>query len=191
MSLTTEKIKSNATKYFKTAEKYGFMTPELQDFLGLDFISAPASTYKHLHNAFEGGLIDHLLRVTKHMVLINKNNLDKTNLVLNETSLFKVALLHGIGKAKLYIKETDSWWIQNRGRMYTFNNDLASMDIGERSVYYALSNGVELTDEEVAAIVNYDKVDDSKAEWHNTTLGDILKLAIRLAILEEKAANGD
>jgi len=186
MSLTKEKIVANATKYFETAEKHGFATPELQEFLGLEFVGAPASTYKHLHNAFEGGLIDHTLRVMKHAYYINKNNLID-ELKVSDASLFKVVLLHGIGKAKLYVKETDGWWIKNRGRMYNFNDELASMNIGERSVYYALKCNVELTEDECSAIVNYDKIDDSKAEWHNTTMGDVLKMAVRLAILEEKA----
>jgi hypothetical protein len=185
--MTKEKVIANTKKYLETAEKHGAMTEELQTFLGEDFIKAPASSFLHLHNCFEGGLIDHLLRVTKHMYLINKNNLP-ANLKVSETSLFKVGLLHGIGKAKLYLPETSDWWITNKGRMYTFNNDLASMDVGERSVYYAVSNGVQLTEDEAAAILNYDKIDDDKAEWHNTTLGDLLKLAVRIAILEEKAS---
>lgn len=183
--MTKEKIISNTKKYLETAEKYKATSPELQVFLGEDFIKAPASSFLHLHNCFEGGLIDHLLRVTKHMFLINKNNFSE-KLKVSEASIFRVGLLHGIGKAKLYIPETDAWWRKNKGRMYTFNNDLASMDIGERSVYYALSNGIELTDDECSAILNHDKLDDSKAEWHNTIVGDLLKLAIRISILEEK-----
>tara|TARA_R110000796_G_scaffold92618_2_gene196961 strand:+ start:5184 stop:5747 length:564 start_codon:yes stop_codon:yes gene_type:complete len=183
--MTKEKIISNTKKYLERAEKYGATTPELQTFLGENFIKAPASSFTHLHNCFEGGLIDHLLRVTKHMFLINKNNFSD-GLRVSEASLIRVGLLHGIGKANLYIPETNDWWIKNKGRLYEFNNDLASMDVGERSVYYALSNGVELTDEECSAILNYDKLDDSKAEWHNTTVGDLLKLAIRISILEEK-----
>jgi len=185
--MTKEKIISNTKKYLKTAEKYGATSEELQLFLGEDLIKAPASSFLHLHNAFEGGLVDHLLRVTKHMFLINENNFSD-DLKVSEASLFKVGLLHGIGKAKLYLPETDAWWRKNRGRMYIFNDELASMDIGERSVYYALSNGIELSDEECSAILNYDKLDDSKAEWHNTTVGDLLKLAVRIAILEEKAS---
>lgn len=188
MSLIKEKIVANATKYFELAEKHKFATPELQEFLGLEFVGAPASTYKHLHNAFEGGLIDHTLRVMKHAYFINKNNLID-ELKLTDASLFKVVLLHSIGKAKLYEKETDGWWISNRGRMFNFKEGYASMNVGERSVYYALQCGITLTDDECAAIVNYDKLDDNGAEWHNSVVGDVLKMAIRLAIMEEKGFN--
>lgn len=184
--MTKEKVIANTKKYLETAQKHGAMTEELQVFLGEDFIKAPASTTVNLHNCFEGGLVDHLLRVTKHMFLINKNNLP-ANLKVEESSLFKVGLLHGIGKAKLYVPTAEGWKIK-KGQKYDFNNALTSMDIGERSVFYALSFGVELSDDEAAAIVNYDKIGDDKAEWHNTTVGDLLKLAVRIAIMEEKAS---
>ena len=185
MELTKEKIVKNTKRYLEAAKKHGAITDELANFLGEDLIKAPASSFEHLHNAFEGGLIDHTLRVMKHAYKINENNLiDK--LSIKEDSLFKVVLLHGIGKVKLYTPETDAWQRDKRGKFYNFNNDLTSMRVGERSVYYALNYGVKLTDEEFAAIVNYDKIDDAQSEWHNTTLGDVLKIAIRLAIMEEK-----
>jgi hypothetical protein len=193
MSITKEKAIKNAKKYFDTAKAKGdFITEELINFLGEDFIGAPASTTTDLNNAFEGGLIDHLLRVTKYAILLNKNVLptaDKNENfhTLDENSLFKVCLLHGIGKAKLY-QVKDSAWHNERGIMYDFNNDLKSMSVGERSVFYATSNGVSLTEDEYQAILNHDKSDSKQAEWHSESLGNILKMAIKLAIMEEKAS---
>lgn len=185
MSLTQKQIVANTQKYLETAKKHNVLTPELEAFLGTEFIKAPASTTLKLHNAFEGGLIDHILRVTKHAYLINKNNLIE-DLKLSEGSLFKIVLLHSIGKAKLYVYNESKWHRDNLGKMYDFNEDLISARVGERSAYYALSNGVTLTEEEYAAIVNFDKLDDAQSEWYNTTGGDLLKIAVRLAIMEEK-----
>ena len=184
MELTKKQIVKNTEKYLSTARKHGFITEELELLLGEDLIKAPASSFEHLHNAFEGGLIDHTLRVAKHMVYINQNNLID-GLKISDASLFKVALLHGIGKVKLYVPSTDQWK-HNRGQFHDFNNDLVSMRVGERSIFYATTSGIEFTDEEYAAILNYDKVDDAQAEHYNTTLGDVLKIAIKLAIMEEK-----
>ena len=187
MSLNKDKIVSNAKKYVDTAEKYGFLTPKLGKLLsGGDLISAPASTMVKLHNAFEGGLVDHTLRVMKHAYLINENNLIK-NLKLEASSLFKVVLLHSIGKINLYIHEESQWHRDNQGKMYNYNEDLTPMRVGERSALYALSSDVELTDDEYVAILNFDKVDDAQSEWYNSTLGDVLRIAIRLAIMEEKS----
>lgn len=182
--LTKEKVVKNAKKYFSTGEKYNFMTEQLQNFLGADFIAAPASTKTDLHNAFEGGLIEHLLLVTKYAVSIN-SILPETQQV-SVDSLIKVCCLHQIGKAKLYTPQTSQWHI-DKGIMYDFNNELTSMRVGERSAYYAINNGVSLTEEEYQAIVNHDKDDDDKqAKWHSNILGVILRQANELAIMEEK-----
>lgn len=184
-----EQIVKNTKKYFQTAQEQGFMTEELMNFLGESFIKAPASTMADLHNAFEGGLIDHLLRVTKYAVSINENILPE-NLRLAKKDLIKVCFLHQIGKAHLYIPCTSEWHIKNQGKMYDFNNDITSMRVGERSAYYAMSNGVTLTQEEYQAIVNFDKDDsDLQSKYHTSTLGNLLKIANELAIMEEKNQN--
>lgn len=186
MSLKTEQITKNAAKFFKTAQDYGFMNDELMNFLGQDFIKAPASTNKNLHNAFEGGLIDHLLRVTKHAVSLNETILPE-ELRIDKKSIVKVGLLHQIGKAHLYTKCTSEWHITNQGKMYEFNDKLTSMSVAERSIYYLLSYGINLSEDEFQAIINHDKDDsDKQAKYHTNTLGEILKIAIKFAIMEEK-----
>ena len=44
---------------------YGILTDELVKYLGEDLFTAPASTMKSLHNAFPGGLVEHILKTTK------------------------------------------------------------------------------------------------------------------------------
>jgi len=180
MSLDQTKIVANTKKYFETATKNGFMNNELMSFLGEDFIKAPATSMTSYHNAFEGGLIDHLLKVAKYAINVN-NSLPEDERV-DQTSLLKVCLLHGIGKAKLYTPCTSEWHRKNQGKMYEFNEDLVSMRVGERSAYYAISHGVSLTEEEFTAILFFDKTDDKMSEYHNTMLGELLKMGNVLAI---------
>lgn len=184
MPLDQEKIVANTKKYFDTATKLGFMTEELMKFLGESFIKAPASTMADLHNAFEGGLIDHLLRVGSYAVKFN-NALPEDEKV-DQTSLLKVCLLHQIGKANLYKPCLSQWHRDNQGKMFEFNDDLTSMKVGERSVYYAMSYGVTLTEDEYVAIINLDKEDDTMSKYHNSMLGDLLKTAVTFAIRHEK-----
>jgi flagellar assembly factor FliW len=184
MELTEDKIKKNASKYFKSGEVYGFLNEQLVTFLGTDFIGAPASTATNLHNAFEGGLVSHLLLTTKYAVALNEQLPE--SMQVDKKSLVKVCCLHQIGKSKLYKPTTEDWKMK-KGIMYDFNDQLTSMHVGERSAYYALSNGVELTEEEYQAIINHDKDDsDKQAKWHTNMLGVLLKQANELAILEEK-----
>lgn len=188
MSLKSEQIVKNTKKYFQTTQDLGVMNDELMTFLGEEFIKAPASTLKSLHNAFEGGLIDHLLTVTKYAV--NFNNALPEEERVDQKSLVRVCLLHQIGKANLYKPCTSEWHIKNQGKMYEFNENLVSMRVGERSLYYLLSHGIKLTEEEFGAIIMFDKTDDKMAEYHNSTLGDILKAASLFAIKNEKKKNG-
>jgi hypothetical protein len=183
MVLDKDKITRNTKKYFDTATKKGFMTEELTAFLGTDFMTAPASTRKEFNNSFEGGLIDHLLQVTKYAVSFN-SALPETEQV-DVDSLIKVCFLHQIGKSKLFKKQTSQWHL-DKGINYDFNNNLISMRVSERSIYYATSNGVSFTEEETAAILNFDKTDDKQSELHNTTLGDLLKMASTFAIKHEQ-----
>ena len=90
----------------------------------------------------------------------------------------------------LYKPNKSEWHIKNQGKMYEFNEELTSMSIGERSIYYMMiyQNGDMLNDIEYQAIINYDKPQtDKMSEWHTSTLGEILKMAIKLAIIEEKS----
>jgi hypothetical protein len=71
--------------------------------------------------------------------------------------------------------------------MYEFNPNITALKLGERSIVYALSHGVKLTDEEISAIVNFDKTDDDlQAKYHNSLLGDVIKMANTLAIKESQ-----
>jgi hypothetical protein len=160
------------------------MNDELMSFLGTSFIQAPASTMASLHNAFEGGLIDHLLRVANYAVKINNSLPDDER--VTQDSLLKVCFLHQIGKANLYTPCTSDWHRKNQGKMYDFNDNVVSMRVSERSVYYALSHGIQFTEEEYSAILMFDKTDDKMAEYHNSMLGELLKMGNTFAIKHEK-----
>jgi hypothetical protein len=185
MNLSQEKITKNAKKFFQTGQEYGFMPESLVTFLGTEIIAAPASTRKDMHNAFEGGLIDHTLKVTSYAVKLNDILPEAKK--IDKASLVKVCCLHQIGKAKLYKICESQWHRDNQGKMYDFNDDMISMKVGERSALYALQHGVELTEEEFSAIVFHDRDEsDAQVKWHNSMLGEILKMANILAIREEK-----
>jgi len=180
-----ERVVANTKKFFDTAKKYEFLTDKLVEILGEGFISAPASTSNNLNNAFEGGLCDHIIRVTKFACGLNSLLLEDMKIAL--PALIKVCFLHQIGKAHLYVKNTSEWHVKNQGKVYEFNNELVSMSVGERSAYYALTAGIELTDLEYQSIVNFTKSsDDKQAKYHSEILAIVLRSAIDLAISEEQ-----
>jgi hypothetical protein len=180
-----EKILKNKEKFNKTNETYNILPEKLLEFLGEDLYSAPASNMESMYNAFPGGLIDYILTVTKYG--INLNDILPESQRVDKKSIIRVCFLHQLGKVKLYKFCESEWHRKNQGKMYDFNEDLVSMRVGERSAYYSLRYGVELSDEEYQSILNYDKTDDDKqSKWYGSTLSTILRLANELAIIECK-----
>ncbi len=185
-----DRILKNKQTFLEKNELYGILNKELLDYLGEDLLTAPASTMTSLHNAFPGGLIDHVLKTTKYAIGINK--LLPDSISVDAQSIVKVCFLHQIGKTFLYKWCESEWHRNNQGKMYEFNEELISMKIGERSVYYAMKYGIKLSEEEYQAIVNYDKPEDDKqSKWYGSTLSTILKQANELAIIEEKNNNNE
>lgn len=179
-----EKVSKNFKKFVTTGQKFGFVTEELINDLGKDLLSAPASTSTEYYGAFEGGLILNTLNITKYAVELNKTLPEELQVEMG--SLLKVCLLHQIGKAKLFVPKNSDWH-KERGIMYDFNNDVISMSVGERSIYYATTNGVSFTEDEYQAILNYNKSsEDKQAKLHTNKLGQLLKAAIIMAGIEEK-----
>jgi len=177
--------------FLEIVKKYNACSDELLAFLeSSGFYSAPASTSTKLHNAFEGGLVDHLIIVARRLLVINETNgkLDPAD-KLDPESVAKVAILHGIGRAMLYVPNPSEWHRKNLGAMYEFNEKLTSMSVGERSLYYVYNYGkMTLTEEEHQAILNAEKnnPDDMGVKWHSTPLSDLVRDQLKWAIRTEK-----
>jgi hypothetical protein len=143
---------------------------------------------KDMNNAFPGGLLDHSIKVAKYAVYLNK--VIPKEMQMDVSSVLKVSFLSEIGKSFLFKPCKSEWHVNNLGKYYEYNEDIISLKVGERSLLYALQNGVKLTEEESQAILNHDKPDDDKQNrWYTNKLGQILKQATDLAILEEKETN--
>lgn len=179
--LEQNEITKNFTKWVKTGQKYEFLTDELLEFLGEEFMLSPAGTSTDFPGAYEGGLIKNTLIVTKYAVSINESLPEEKRFDMN--TIIKVCLLHQIGKAKLFVPK-DSKWHNERGIMYDFNNDLVSMPVGERSLLYCQSYGVKLTEDEFQAILFFNRNDD-QSKAYTSPIGQLLKAAIILASIEE------
>lgn len=88
-------------------------------------------------------------------------------------------MIHQIGKVNRFrITNEDSKNI--KGIMYDINEQLNNMSVGERSIYYSISNGVKLNEIEYSTIINFEK------EFTNNVYETILRQANELAIIEEK-----
>ena len=183
--LSAEHLEKNKQKFLEVNSNYGIFTEELSQFLGDNFYTAPASTNLDMYGCFPGGLLNHLLKACKYAVKVNESLPDTMRVPTG--TIIRCIMLSQIGKVYLFQPNPSEWHRKNLGKMYEFVEDLVSMRVGERSVYYATSNGVKLTEEEYQSILNVDKnPDDLMAKYHSTVLSNIVRHGFEIAILEEK-----
>jgi hypothetical protein len=179
--LNKEKVTKNFTRLVGIGMDNGFITDELLEELGEDWIKAPASGSTEFPGCYEGGLVNMSLRVAKYA--IHMNDLLPEEKRLDKKSILKVCILHNIGKAKLF-KPNESDWHKERGMLYAFNDKLVSMSVGERSVMYAHKGGVSLTEDETQAILFYGKGEDAQVKGYSSALAKLLRGAIMMADIE-------
>lgn len=120
---------------------------------------APASGRVQYHNCFQGGLVEHSLRVLKNLRTL-VSSFDTGNTIDN-SSIVTCALFHDLGKVgdmthDYYIPQESEWHQNKLGEYYTKNPDLLYMDTAARSLYLLGQFGVSLTPEEAQAILIHD-----------------------------------
>ena len=139
----------------------------------LGFFNAPASSKHHL--AEKGGLVRHSLNVHTQAVAIRNAQIAlRPDLAerIPEESVILVALLHDICKADIYKtvekfrKDANNQW--EKYLAYETDYTHCPLGHGEKSVIRLLRMGLELTNDEIAAIrwhmAGWDLVDSYEAK---------------------------
>ena len=178
--LDENKIKENYDKFRKLInqtfegdrlEKLNKMYDELEDRI----ILTPASSTEHFHNAFAGGYIDHILRVTFNAVKIY--DLYKElgmPLGFDKQTVIFTALHHDLGKVgnhkeNWYIPNDSQWHIENQGKIYKTNPNIHWMNMNDRTVWLLNHYGITITEEEYIGIKLTDGLyDDNNKEYYVT-----------------------
>jgi hypothetical protein len=182
--LTIAQLENNRKVFKETNQKYNIFTKELEEFLGDGFYTSPASSSLNMIGCYPGGLLHHIIKACKYTVKLN--DILPDNLKQPVVSIVKVVFLCQIGKVFMFRSNENEFSVKS-GKMYDFNDDIVRLHIGERSAYYALKYGVNLTEDEYQAILNIDKENDDKmARYFSTILSQIIKNGFELAIMEEK-----
>jgi hypothetical protein len=183
--LTIQQSESNQAKFKETNQKYNIMTKELEEFLGDGLYTAPASSSLNMVGCYPGGLLHHTIKACKYSIKINE--ILPENLRQPAENIVRTVFLSQIGKVFMFCLNENEWQVKNTGKMYEFCDDIVRLRVGERSAYYAIKYGVNLSEEEYQAIINLDKDDDDKmAKYFSSSLTQIIKLGFELAVMEEK-----
>ena len=176
-----KELKEEFIKLLKSTNREGM--DKLIDFLDkTDFYTAPAST--RFHGDFEGGLLEHSMKV--YEILKEKVKHAPIELNINEDSLIIIALLHDICKANFYkvdyrnAKNEFGEW--EKVPYYTVD-DTIPYGHGEKSVMM-ITEYMKLTSEEKYCIRWHMGFSEPKEQY--TTLGLAFK-KYPLALLVHEA----
>ena len=157
---TAEELVENYEKFRKlinqtfTGERLDALN-KMYDHFEERIIYTPASSVEHFHNAFPGGYVDHVLRVTRNALKVydlytelgmGMNDYTRENLIFT-------ALHHDLGKLgtpseDLYIKNDSEWHVKNQGKIYKYNPNIHWMSLNDRTFYNLNYFGIRCTEEE-------------------------------------------
>jgi hypothetical protein len=162
-----EKVQQDYDKlmeYLKADPRWEQLKP-MYDAFGDELALAPASGRAHYHNAFPGGYLDHVLRVTDTALKVAglyKGMEGDINFTKQE--LVFAALHHDLGKlgfpGEPYYLEQDSDWHRKRGELYKYNDNIQYMKVTDRALFMLQQYNVPVTLNETLAIKLSDGVYD-------------------------------
>ncbi len=119
----------------------------------------PASSHAHFHNAFDGGLVDHLIRVFEYANKFKKlyQHLEIELGDFDDESVFFVSMFHCIGKLgtrdnPYYTKCTNDWHIKNQGKIYEINSNVQYMTEFDRTMFLLNQYSVPISELEYLTI---------------------------------------
>lgn len=167
IKLTPEQILNNWNRFLSIIDQY-ISSPRKEQLLGFyqkyeeRFCLMPASYKREYHNSFEGGYIDHVLRVIDAALEIDKvwRQFNVKDTYTTEEIVFS-AMNHDLGKFgdfenAAYLDNTDQWRRDKLGEMYMFNSKLSFMSVPDRSIWLLNELGIKLSQNETLAIKLHD-----------------------------------
>jgi len=134
----------------------------------------PASSVEHYHNAFPGGYIDHVLRVTRNALKVYDlwQDLGMIMEEFDRETLIFTALHHDLGKLgtpemDYYIKNDSEWHVKNQGKIYKTNPKIHWMNLNDRTMYNLQYFSVRYTEEEMIGMRLTDGLyDENNKEYY-------------------------
>ena len=153
-------------------------------------VIAPASGLEHYQNCFEGGYVDHVLRVIKCAKELHKswNLMGAISSDFTEEELMFSALNHDLGKIgdrefPYYIPNPSEWHRKNQGKIYDYHPKLRHMTVPDRSLFLLQDFGIPFTVNEAIAIRCHDGLYDQANEAYFKTYNPQKELQNHLPIL--------
>lgn len=148
--------------------------------------TCPASTRTNYVGCYPGGLLEHMINVTKTMIeLRNVFRIDEKN--LSTDSIIIAGLFHDLGKigsqdADYYLPQQSSWH-RDKGILFEINPECQDVNVPTRSLWWIQEHGINLSPEELSAILSSGPKGHNEISFENNFkepwLTFILQTAIR------------
>lgn len=196
--ISPEQMAENLAKFYSMIDKYisGDRKDRLLEMykdIEETLATSPASTKISHHNAFAGGYLDHVIRVTEAALVFEKV-WDKFGQSKNYTTeeLAFSALNHDLGKLgtneqPVYIPNQSQWHRENQGLMFNYNPAIAHMRIAERSLFVLQSYGIQVSENEFLAIRLHDGLYEEANKQYYITYNKDTELRSNIAYILHQA----
>lgn len=184
--LTEEQKIKNFNLFIKKLNDVGVQTDLIESNLKDKITVATYSLTNEYNSAYEGSLLNVILRIfTPYALKINE--LLPENIRVDQNRLIKVCLLHQISKSEMFTPNDNTWEIEKRGMVYKYAPFDYALKMGMRSLILSQENGVQFTTEEVEAMVILDRdPNDEQARFRANTLSVIIRQALELTMIQLK-----
>jgi hypothetical protein len=196
--ISPEQMAENLAKFYSMIDKYISGTRkdkllEMYKDIEETLATSPASTKVSHHNAFAGGYLDHVIRVTEAALVFEKV-WDKFGQNKNYTTeeLAFSALNHDLGKLgtneqPVYIPNQSQWHRENQGLMFNYNPAITHMRIAERSLFVLQSYGIQVSENEFLAIRLHDGLYEEANKQYYITYNKDTELRSNIAYILHQA----
>lgn len=197
-SISPEQMAENLAKFYSIIDKYisGDRKDKLLDMykdIEETLVTSPASTKISHHNAFAGGYLDHVIRVTEAALVFEKvwDKFGQNKSYTTEELAFS-AINHDLGKLgtneqPVYIPNQSQWHRENQGLMFNYNPAITHMRIAERSLFVLQSYSIPVSENEYLAIRLHDGLYEEANKQYYITYNKDTELRSNIAYILHQA----
>ena len=160
-------IESNFQKYFDLLSRLNDPgVTELMTAFADRIATCPLSTRTSYIGCYPGGLVTCSLRITSTM----RKLADMYQEDISPASIFKVGLLHDVGKVgdinnDLFLSQDSEWHREKLGELFKYNELAPRMPHAERTLFLLQHFGIKLTYDEYVAIAQAHGLGDEKKRF--------------------------
>lgn len=174
----------NYSIFLKKLEELGINIEKLENKYGEQLKNGTYSISKEHGLAYEGSLLNVVLRKLTPFALKTNEILPEGVKVEDTKKIIKVCLIQHLAKVLMFTKNENEWEVTKLGKLFTYAPTKMAMRLGVRSVALAMDLGIVLDEEEIEAITVIDKEGSDDIKCYARPLATVIRIANELVTTE-------